>query len=81
MGCIHCIRDRGRLKIKRIEVKPKAKLSLQMHHHRSEHWVVVLGTARVTNGDKVYNVHINESNISLLPQNTGWKIPALSHFI
>lgn len=50
-----------RFKIKRIEVKPKAKLSLQMHHHRSEHWVVVLGTARVTNGDKVYNVHINES--------------------
>ncbi|MBI5042264.1 MAG: mannose-1-phosphate guanylyltransferase/mannose-6-phosphate isomerase [Nitrospirae bacterium] len=50
-----------RFKIKRIEVKPKAKLSLQMHHHRSEHWVVVSGTARVTNGDKVYNVHTNES--------------------
>jgi len=50
-----------RFKIKRIEVKPKAKLSLQMHHHRSEHWVVVSGTARVTNGDKVYNVHVNES--------------------
>ena len=50
-----------RFKIKRIEVRPGAKLSLQMHHHRSEHWVVVSGTARVTNGDKVYNVHTNES--------------------
>jgi len=48
-------------KIKRIEVRPGARLSMQMHHHRSEHWVVVSGTARVTNGDRVYNVHVNES--------------------
>jgi mannose-1-phosphate guanylyltransferase/mannose-6-phosphate isomerase len=50
-----------RFKIKKIEVKPGAKLSHQMHHHRSEHWIVVAGTARVTNGDRVYDVHPNES--------------------
>ncbi len=50
-----------RYKIKRIEIYPGAKLSYQLHHHRSEHWVVVAGTARVTNGDKVYDVHPNES--------------------
>lgn len=48
-------------KIKRIEVKPKASLSLQMHHHRSEHWVVVRGTAKVTSGDKVILIEANES--------------------
>lgn len=50
-----------RYKIKRIVVRPGARLSLQLHHHRSEHWVVVSGTARVTVGDKTYNVHPNES--------------------
>ncbi|MBP8219964.1 MAG: mannose-1-phosphate guanylyltransferase/mannose-6-phosphate isomerase [Aeromonadaceae bacterium] len=48
-------------KIKRIEVKPGASLSLQMHHHRSEHWIVVNGMAQVTNGDKVFLVNTNES--------------------
>jgi mannose-6-phosphate isomerase len=38
-------------KIKRIEVKPNHRLSLQMHHHRSEHWIVVSGTAKVTRGN------------------------------
>ncbi|WP_448377367.1 mannose-1-phosphate guanylyltransferase/mannose-6-phosphate isomerase, partial [Fervidobacterium sp.] len=50
-----------RYKIKRIVVKPGAKLSFQMHHHRSEHWVVVKGTAKVTIGDKVMFLHENES--------------------
>lgn len=50
-----------RFKIKKIEVNPGARLSYQMHHHRSEHWVVVAGTARVTNGERVYDVHPNES--------------------
>ncbi len=59
-------------KIKRIEVKPGAKLSLQMHHHRSEHWVVVSGTARVTNADKVYNVHVNES--TFIPMSTAHRL-------
>ncbi len=48
-------------KIKRIEVNPGHRLSLQMHHHRSEHWIVVSGTARVTNGDEVSIININES--------------------
>jgi mannose-1-phosphate guanylyltransferase/mannose-6-phosphate isomerase len=43
-----------RFQVKRIIVKPGASLSLQMHHHRAEHWIVVKGTARVTNGDKVF---------------------------
>ncbi|WP_024815722.1 mannose-1-phosphate guanylyltransferase/mannose-6-phosphate isomerase [Acidovorax sp. JHL-3] len=48
-------------KIKRIEVKPGASLSLQMHHHRSEHWIVVSGMARVVNGENELFVNTNES--------------------
>ncbi len=50
-----------RYKIKRITVNPGASLSLQMHHHRSEHWVVVKGTAKVKIGEKEQFVHENES--------------------
>lgn len=50
-----------RYKIKRIVVKPGASLSLQMHHHRSEHWIVVQGMAKVVNGDKEILVAANES--------------------
>jgi mannose-1-phosphate guanylyltransferase/mannose-6-phosphate isomerase len=57
-----------RYKIKRIVVKPGAKLSLQMHYHRSEHWVVVKGTAKVTIGDKVMYIHENES--AYVPKST-----------
>jgi mannose-1-phosphate guanylyltransferase len=48
-------------KIKRIEVKPGASLSLQMHHHRSEHWIVVSGTAKVVNGEREMSIQTNES--------------------
>lgn len=48
-------------KIKRIVVNPGERLSLQMHHHRSEHWIVVSGTAKVTCDDREYIVNINES--------------------
>jgi mannose-1-phosphate guanylyltransferase/mannose-6-phosphate isomerase len=48
-------------KIKRIEVKPGASLSLQLHHHRSEHWVVVSGEATVTNGEQELHLKTNES--------------------
>ncbi len=51
----------GRYQVKRIAVKPGAKLSVQMHHHRAEHWVVVSGTARVTNGEKSFLVTENQS--------------------
>jgi mannose-1-phosphate guanylyltransferase/mannose-6-phosphate isomerase len=50
-----------RFQVKRITVKPGEKLSLQMHHHRAEHWIVVSGTARVTCGDKVILLAENES--------------------
>ncbi|WP_317848693.1 mannose-1-phosphate guanylyltransferase/mannose-6-phosphate isomerase [Pseudomonas sp. GL-B-16] len=54
--------DNGhRYQVKRITVKPGAKLSVQMHHHRAEHWIVVSGTAKVTNGDKTYLVSENQS--------------------
>lgn len=48
-------------KIKRIEVKPGHRLSLQMHYHRSEHWIVVRGTAKVTRGEEVMLLSSNES--------------------
>jgi mannose-1-phosphate guanylyltransferase len=50
-----------RFQVKRITVKPGAKLSVQMHHHRAEHWVVVSGTAKVTNGDKTILLTENQS--------------------
>ncbi len=50
-----------RFQVKRIVVKPGAALSLQMHHHRAEHWIVVRGTAKVTCGDDIYLVPENES--------------------
>jgi mannose-1-phosphate guanylyltransferase/mannose-6-phosphate isomerase len=50
-----------RFKIKRIVVKPDASLSLQMHYHRCEHWIVVSGTARIVNGDKEILLKTNES--------------------
>ena len=54
--------DRGeRFQVKRIVVHPGGTLSLQKHHHRAEHWVVVRGTAEVTIGDNVKSVHENES--------------------
>ena len=54
--------DNGdRYQVKRITVNPGAKLSVQMHHHRAEHWVVVSGLAKVTNGDKTFLLYENES--------------------
>lgn len=50
-----------RFQVKRIGVKPGASLSLQMHHHRAEHWIVVSGTAKVTKGDEVFLVTENQS--------------------
>jgi mannose-1-phosphate guanylyltransferase / mannose-6-phosphate isomerase len=50
-----------RFQVKRITVKPGGSLSLQMHHHRAEHWVVVKGKAKVTNGDEVFLLQENQS--------------------
>ena len=54
--------DKGeRFLVKRITVKPGATLSLQMHHHRAEHWIIVRGTAEVTRGDEVILLSENQS--------------------
>jgi mannose-1-phosphate guanylyltransferase/mannose-6-phosphate isomerase len=60
-GWYDSIDEGGRFKVKRIQVNPKASLSLQKHHHRAEHWIVVTGTAEITNGDKVLTLTENQS--------------------
>ncbi|MBS3909162.1 MAG: mannose-1-phosphate guanylyltransferase/mannose-6-phosphate isomerase [Actinobacteria bacterium] len=67
-GCYTLLERGPGFKIKVIEVKPGERLSLQMHHHRSEHWVVIAGTATVTRGGEVFNVHVNES--TFIPPST-----------
>ena len=60
-GWYDSIDEGGRFKVKRIQVKPGESLSLQKHHHRAEHWVVVTGTAEITNGDKKLLLSENQS--------------------
>nr|WP_315402433.1 mannose-1-phosphate guanylyltransferase/mannose-6-phosphate isomerase [uncultured Duganella sp.] len=60
-GCYEGIDTGERFQVKRITVNPGGKLSLQMHHHRAEHWVVVSGTAKVTCGDHVSLLSENQS--------------------
>ena len=71
--------DQGpRFQVKRIVVKQGGRLSLQLHHHRAEHWVVVRGTARVTVGDEVKTMHENNRSISRSAPSIAWKIQARS---
>jgi mannose-1-phosphate guanylyltransferase/mannose-6-phosphate isomerase len=60
-GCYREIDQSERYQVKRITVKPGASLSLQMHHHRAEHWVVVRGTAQVTRGEETFLLSENQS--------------------
>ena len=60
-GSYQSLDNGSRYQVKRIVVKPGGRLSLQLHHHRAEHWVVVRGTARVTVGEAVKTLHENES--------------------
>ena len=60
-GCYESVDSGKRFQVKRITVNPGASLSLQMHHHRAEHWVVVKGTAQVTKGEEVVLLTENES--------------------
>lgn len=60
-GWYDSIDEGPRFKVKRIQVNPKASLSLQKHHHRAEHWIVVKGTAEITNGDKTILLTENQS--------------------
>jgi mannose-1-phosphate guanylyltransferase/mannose-6-phosphate isomerase len=67
-GAYDSVDSGARFQVKRIVVKPGATLSLQMHHHRAEHWIVVSGTAEVTNGDKVMLLSENQSTYIPLGQ-------------
>jgi mannose-1-phosphate guanylyltransferase/mannose-6-phosphate isomerase len=60
-GAYEALDNGDSFQVKRITVNPGAKLSLQMHHKRAEHWVVVAGVAQVTNGDRVFTLRENES--------------------
>jgi mannose-1-phosphate guanylyltransferase/mannose-6-phosphate isomerase len=60
-GSYQSLEQAERYQVKRIVVRPGARLSLQKHHHRAEHWVVVRGTAQVTIGNDVRTLHENES--------------------
>ena len=64
-GAFDSIDNGKRFQVKRITVKPGAKLSVQMHHHRAEHWIVVSGTAKVTNGDK--DILLTENQSTYIP--------------
>ena len=74
-GSYTVLEEGDRFKIKRLVINPGTKLSHQLHHHRSEHWVVVAGTARVSNGDNVYDVHPNES--TYIPMSTKHRLENL----
>lgn len=60
-GSYLCIDQSDRYQVKRIVVNQNEQLSLQMHHHRAEHWIVVKGTAKVTCGEKIFLLTENQS--------------------
>jgi len=67
-GTYTLLEEKGNSKMKRIVIYPKAKLSLQMHYHRSEHWIVAQGTAKITIGDKT--VFLKENQSTYIPKAT-----------
>jgi mannose-1-phosphate guanylyltransferase/mannose-6-phosphate isomerase len=67
-GTYTILEENRNTKIKRIVVYPGAKLSMQMHHHRSEHWIVVHGTAKIVNGDQV--IFLEENQSTYVPKTT-----------
>ncbi len=70
--------DHGnRFQVKHISVRPGSSLSLQLHHHRAEHWIVVKGTARVTNGDSVFLLEENQS--TFIPLGTKHRLENAGH--
>jgi mannose-1-phosphate guanylyltransferase/mannose-6-phosphate isomerase len=60
-GSYDSIENGERYQVKRLTVKPGASMSLQLHHHRAEHWIVVSGTARITRNDEVFLLEENQS--------------------
>jgi mannose-1-phosphate guanylyltransferase/mannose-6-phosphate isomerase len=75
-GSYESIDTGERFQVKRITVNPGASLSLQMHFHRTEHWVVVRGTARITKGDQVSLLHEDQSTYIPWARGIAWKTPA-----
>ena len=67
-GWYDSVDEGDRFKVKRIQVKPGASLSLQQHQHRAEHWIVVKGTAEIINGDKHFTLNENQSTYIALGQ-------------
>jgi len=76
-GWYDSVDESERFKVKRIQVKPGASLSLQMHQHRAEHWVVVKGTAQITNGDQVFT--LNENQSTYIPQGQQHRLSNISN--
>ena len=76
-GMYECLDSGASFQVKRITVEPGAKLSLQLHHHRAEHWVVVSGTAEITNGDSTYVLKENESTFIAVGQRHSLKNPGV----
>jgi len=66
VGSYTVLEEGDRYKIKRIVVNPGQKLSMQMHHHRSEHWVVIAGTARIVNGQQ--EIYLEEDQSTYIPK-------------
>jgi mannose-1-phosphate guanylyltransferase len=71
-GSYECIDKAERYQVKRIMVNPGRALSLQIHHHRSEHWVVVKGVAKITCGEKIFLLHENQS--TYIPSGTAHRL-------
>ena len=71
-GSFTTLEEGNGYKIKRIEVNPGHRLSLQMHYHRSEHWIILSGTAKVTCGDTVELLEANQS--TYVPQCTAHRL-------
>ncbi len=71
-GSYDSIDNGDRFQVKRLVVKPGASMSLQLHHHRAEHWIVVSGTARITRGEETFLLGENES--TYIPMGTKHRI-------
>ena len=71
-GSYDSIDNGERFQVKRLVVKPGAQMSLQLHHHRAEHWIVVSGTARITRGEETFLLGENES--TFIPMGTKHRI-------
>src|SRR5690606_18338132 len=74
-GSYDSIDNGQRFQVKRLTIRPGAQLSLQLHHHRAEHWIVVSGTARITCGDKVFLLEENQSTYIPTGERSGIEDP------